>query len=100
MINQGFQGSMPGYYIGQAGQQAPMTRASPGFAGLKRKPEADHRGDQKRAAGPGADKVIAELRALIESKCIPIARKCCNEGLSEMVRWRNQNQGSIGYLDP
>ena len=56
--------------------------------GMKRKPDAADRGDNKRAvvSGPEAAKVVAELRALIEAKCIPIAQKCMDEGLTEMVR--------------
>jgi hypothetical protein len=77
------QGQMSGYFGKTSGNVSAMR------AGLKRKPDAADRGDNKRAvvSGPEAEKVVAELRALIEAKCIPIAQKCCDEGLTEMVRF-------------
>jgi len=49
----------------------------------KRKPEESLQREGKR---PEFDRLAKDLRTLLEAKCLPIAQRCKDEGLTEMVR--------------
>ena len=64
----------------------PMMMRSQGGGVSKRKPEESLQRESKRHGGPEFDRLVKDLRTLLENKCLPIAQRCKEEGLTEMVR--------------